>query len=82
MAPGFMRAPALMLICPQTQQQKFVNWQGDAEFKGDDFTAAVTFGNPDVLAGSGTASRTQIRWDVGDGKRFFSSTTNQDANGF
>uniref|UniRef100_A0A3Q2E378 Mitochondrial import receptor subunit TOM40 homolog n=1 Tax=Cyprinodon variegatus TaxID=28743 RepID=A0A3Q2E378_CYPVA len=37
----------------QTQQQKFVNWQGDAEFKGDDFTAAVTFGNPDVLAGSG-----------------------------
>ncbi|XP_047239678.1 mitochondrial import receptor subunit TOM40B [Girardinichthys multiradiatus] len=37
----------------QTQQQKFVNWQGDAEFWGDDFTATVTFGNPDVLAGSG-----------------------------
>ncbi|MEQ2278294.1 Mitochondrial import receptor subunit TOM40 [Xenotaenia resolanae] len=37
----------------QTQQQKFVNWQGDAEFRGDDFTATVTFGNPDVLAGSG-----------------------------
>uniref|UniRef100_A0A672K0P1 Mitochondrial import receptor subunit TOM40 homolog n=1 Tax=Sinocyclocheilus grahami TaxID=75366 RepID=A0A672K0P1_SINGR len=37
----------------QTQQQKFVNWQGDAEFKGEDFTAAVTFGNPDVLVGSG-----------------------------
>ncbi|MEQ2171630.1 Mitochondrial import receptor subunit TOM40, partial [Goodea atripinnis] len=35
------------------QQQKFVNWQGDAEFRGDDFTATVTFGNPDVLAGSG-----------------------------
>ncbi|XP_071751175.1 mitochondrial import receptor subunit TOM40B [Centroberyx gerrardi] len=37
----------------QTQQQKFVNWQGDAEFKGEDFTAAVTLGNPDVLVGSG-----------------------------
>ncbi|XP_012707031.3 mitochondrial import receptor subunit TOM40 homolog [Fundulus heteroclitus] len=37
----------------QTQQQKFVNWQGDAEFRGEDFTAMVTFGNPDVLAGSG-----------------------------
>ncbi|RXN05431.1 mitochondrial import receptor subunit TOM40-like protein [Labeo rohita] len=37
----------------QTQQQKFVNWQGDAEFKGKDFTAAVTLGNPDVLMGSG-----------------------------
>ncbi|XP_051728111.1 mitochondrial import receptor subunit TOM40B [Ctenopharyngodon idella] len=37
----------------QTQQQKFVNWQGDAEFKGEDFTAAVTFGNPDMLVGSG-----------------------------
>ncbi|XP_008329299.1 mitochondrial import receptor subunit TOM40B isoform X3 [Cynoglossus semilaevis] len=37
----------------QTQQQKFVNWQGDAEFRGEDFTATVTFGNPDVLVGSG-----------------------------
>ncbi|XP_012685002.1 mitochondrial import receptor subunit TOM40B isoform X2 [Clupea harengus] len=37
----------------QTQQQKFVNWQGDAEFRGKDFTAAMTFGNPDVLVGSG-----------------------------
>ncbi|KAM6986687.1 mitochondrial import receptor subunit TOM40 homolog [Aplochiton taeniatus] len=37
----------------QTQQQKFVNWQGDAEFRGEDFTAAVTMGNPDVLVGSG-----------------------------
>ena len=39
----------------QTQQQKFVNWQGDAEFRGKDFTAAMTFGNPDVLVGSGKA---------------------------
>ncbi|XP_062866864.1 mitochondrial import receptor subunit TOM40B [Trichomycterus rosablanca] len=37
----------------QTQQQKFVNWQADAEFKGDDFTAALALGNPDVVAGSG-----------------------------
>ncbi|XP_017581053.1 mitochondrial import receptor subunit TOM40B isoform X1 [Pygocentrus nattereri] len=37
----------------QTQQQKFVNWQGDAEFRGEDFTATVTFGNPDVVVGSG-----------------------------
>lgn len=37
----------------QTQQQKFVNWQGDAEFKGDDFTATVTVGNPDMVVGSG-----------------------------
>ncbi|XP_061884822.1 mitochondrial import receptor subunit TOM40B [Entelurus aequoreus] len=37
----------------QTQQHKFVNWQGDAEFKGKDFTATVTLGNPDMLAGSG-----------------------------
>ncbi|XP_068567472.1 mitochondrial import receptor subunit TOM40B [Cebidichthys violaceus] len=37
----------------QTQQNKFVNWQGDAEIKGEDFTATVTLGNPDVLVGSG-----------------------------
>ncbi|XP_010899192.1 mitochondrial import receptor subunit TOM40B [Esox lucius] len=37
----------------QTQQQKFVNWQGDCEVRGEDFTAAVTLGNPDILVGSG-----------------------------
>uniref|UniRef100_A0AAY5EVG2 Translocase of outer mitochondrial membrane 40 homolog, like n=1 Tax=Electrophorus electricus TaxID=8005 RepID=A0AAY5EVG2_ELEEL len=37
----------------QTQQQKFVNWQGDAEFRGEDFTATMTVGNPDILMGSG-----------------------------
>ncbi|XP_068431639.1 mitochondrial import receptor subunit TOM40B [Clinocottus analis] len=37
----------------QTQQNKFVNWQGDAEIKGEDFTATVTLANPDVLVGSG-----------------------------
>lgn len=30
-----------------------MNWQGDIEFKGEDFTATVTLGNPDVLVGSG-----------------------------
>uniref|UniRef100_A0A8D3BMJ2 Translocase of outer mitochondrial membrane 40 homolog, like n=1 Tax=Scophthalmus maximus TaxID=52904 RepID=A0A8D3BMJ2_SCOMX len=37
----------------QTQQNKFVNWQGDAEIRGEDYTATVTLGNPDVLVGSG-----------------------------
>lgn len=44
------------LSCPQTQQNKFVNWQGDAEFRGEDFTATVTLGNPDLLVGSGMFS--------------------------
>lgn len=44
------------LSCPQTQQNKFVNWQGDAEFRGEDFTATVTLGNPDLLVGSGMSS--------------------------
>nr|XP_028598057.1 mitochondrial import receptor subunit TOM40 homolog [Podarcis muralis] len=37
----------------QTQQSKFVNWQVDGEYRGADFTAAVTLGNPDILVGSG-----------------------------
>ncbi len=40
----------------QTQQHKFVNWQCDAEYRGDNFTASVTLGNPDVLVGSGNIS--------------------------
>ncbi|XP_063798670.1 mitochondrial import receptor subunit TOM40 homolog [Pseudophryne corroboree] len=40
-------------IALQTQQSKFVNWQLDTEYRGDDFTAAVTMGNPDILVGSG-----------------------------
>uniref|UniRef100_A0A4W5PQL0 Translocase of outer mitochondrial membrane 40 homolog (yeast) n=1 Tax=Hucho hucho TaxID=62062 RepID=A0A4W5PQL0_9TELE len=40
-------------IAIQTQQHKFVNWQCDLEYRGDDFTSAVTLGNPDVLLGSG-----------------------------
>uniref|UniRef100_A0A8C3HMB1 Translocase of outer mitochondrial membrane 40 n=1 Tax=Chrysemys picta bellii TaxID=8478 RepID=A0A8C3HMB1_CHRPI len=37
----------------QTQQSKFVNWHVDGEYRGEDFTAAVTLGNPDILVGSG-----------------------------
>ncbi|XP_071656692.1 mitochondrial import receptor subunit TOM40 homolog isoform X2 [Patagioenas fasciata] len=37
----------------QTQGSKFVNWQLDGEYRGGDFTAAVTLGNPDILLGSG-----------------------------
>ncbi|MBN3284902.1 TOM40 protein, partial [Polyodon spathula] len=37
----------------QTQQSKFVNWQVDGEYRGEDFTAAVTLGNPDIIVGSG-----------------------------
>lgn len=37
----------------KTQQHKFVNWQCDMEYRGSDFTSAVTLGNPDVLLGSG-----------------------------
>ncbi|XP_062321630.1 mitochondrial import receptor subunit TOM40 homolog [Osmerus eperlanus] len=40
-------------IAIQTQQHKFVNWQCDMEYRGEDFTSAVTLGNPDVLVGSG-----------------------------
>ncbi|KAM9723446.1 mitochondrial import receptor subunit TOM40 homolog [Menidia menidia] len=40
-------------IAMQTQQHKFVNWQCDLEYRGQDFTSAVTLGNPDVLVGSG-----------------------------
>ncbi|XP_028678363.1 mitochondrial import receptor subunit TOM40 homolog isoform X2 [Erpetoichthys calabaricus] len=40
-------------IAIQTQQSKFINWQTDAEYRGEDFTAAVTLGNPDILTGSG-----------------------------
>nr|AAH50257.1 MGC53422 protein [Xenopus laevis] len=40
-------------IALQTQQSKFVNWQMDTEYRGEDFTAALTMGNPDILVGSG-----------------------------
>uniref|UniRef100_A0AAY5KQ70 Translocase of outer mitochondrial membrane 40 like n=1 Tax=Esox lucius TaxID=8010 RepID=A0AAY5KQ70_ESOLU len=33
----------------QTQQAQFVTWQFEAEYRGSDFTAAVTMANPDIL---------------------------------
>ncbi|XP_023802518.1 mitochondrial import receptor subunit TOM40 homolog, partial [Cyanistes caeruleus] len=46
-----IRSKAVFLA--QTQQSKFVNWQLDGEYRGGDFTAALTLGNPDILMGSG-----------------------------
>ncbi|XP_059825683.1 mitochondrial import receptor subunit TOM40 homolog [Hypanus sabinus] len=37
----------------QTQQSKFINWQVDSEYRGEDYTATLTLGNPDILLGSG-----------------------------
>ncbi|XP_061872112.1 mitochondrial import receptor subunit TOM40B isoform X1 [Colius striatus] len=36
----------------QTHQAKFVTWQFDGEYRGDDCTATLTLGNPDVLGES------------------------------
>lgn len=33
----------------QTQQAQFMTWQFETEYRGSDFTAAVTMANPDVL---------------------------------
>uniref|UniRef100_A0A672ZIA8 Translocase of outer mitochondrial membrane 40 like n=1 Tax=Sphaeramia orbicularis TaxID=375764 RepID=A0A672ZIA8_9TELE len=33
----------------QTQQSQFVTWQFETEYRGNDFTAAVTVANPDIL---------------------------------
>ncbi|XP_052413484.1 mitochondrial import receptor subunit TOM40B isoform X2 [Carassius carassius] len=33
----------------QTQQAQFVTWQFETEYRGSDFTAAVTMANPDIL---------------------------------
>ncbi|KAM4690094.1 mitochondrial import receptor subunit TOM40B isoform 2-T2 [Rhinophrynus dorsalis] len=36
----------------QTHHSKFLTWQIDGEYRGDDCTATVTLGNPDLLNGS------------------------------
>ncbi|XP_038624565.1 mitochondrial import receptor subunit TOM40B [Tachyglossus aculeatus] len=36
----------------QTQQAKFLTWQFDGEYRGDDHTATLTLGNPDLLGES------------------------------
>nr|XP_021401767.1 mitochondrial import receptor subunit TOM40B isoform X2 [Lonchura striata domestica] len=58
---GSLNAQALQLLGErlrakavfQTQRSRFVTWQFDAEYRGDESTAALTLGNPDLLAGSG-----------------------------
>lgn len=37
----------------QTQQAKFLTWQFDGEYRGDDYTATLTLGNPDLIGESG-----------------------------
>uniref|UniRef100_A0A6I8MY58 Translocase of outer mitochondrial membrane 40 like n=1 Tax=Ornithorhynchus anatinus TaxID=9258 RepID=A0A6I8MY58_ORNAN len=36
----------------ETQQAKFLTWQFDGEYRGDDHTATLTLGNPDLLGES------------------------------
>ncbi|XP_039578141.1 mitochondrial import receptor subunit TOM40B isoform X3 [Passer montanus] len=36
----------------ETHQAKFVTWQFDGEYRGEDCTATLTLGNPDLLGGS------------------------------
>ncbi|XP_053857092.1 mitochondrial import receptor subunit TOM40B isoform X2 [Vidua macroura] len=57
---GSLNAQALQLLGErlrakavfQTHQAKFVTWQFDGEYRGDDCTATLTLGNPDLLGGS------------------------------
>ncbi|XP_033927059.1 mitochondrial import receptor subunit TOM40B isoform X3 [Melopsittacus undulatus] len=57
---GSLNAQVLHLIAErirtkavfQTHQAKFVTWQFDGEYRGDDCTATLTLGNPDLLGGS------------------------------
>lgn len=44
----------------QTQQSQFVTWQFETEYRGNDFTAAVTVANPDILRESG--DKWQVEW--------------------
>lgn len=46
-----------MHIVLQTQQSQFVTWQFETEYRGSDFTAAVTVANPDILRESGEIMR-------------------------
>ncbi|KAK6469306.1 mitochondrial import receptor subunit TOM40B-like isoform X1 [Huso huso] len=39
----------LSLSLSQTQRSQFLVWQFETEYRGDDFTAAVTLANPDLL---------------------------------
>ncbi|KAM6434783.1 mitochondrial import receptor subunit TOM40B isoform 2-T2 [Liasis olivaceus] len=57
---GSLSAQALHLLAErirtkavfQTQQAKFTTWQFDTEYRGDDYTATLTLGNPDLISES------------------------------
>lgn len=51
--PASPPVPPPCPVPPQTHQAKFVTWQFDGEYRGDDCTATLTLGNPDLLGGSG-----------------------------
>ncbi|XP_030320920.1 mitochondrial import receptor subunit TOM40B isoform X4 [Calypte anna] len=61
---GSLNAQVLQLVAErirtkavfQTHQAKFVTWQFDGEYRGDDCTATLTLGNPDLLGESGERS--------------------------
>lgn len=46
----------LLTLATQTQQSKFLTWQFDGEYRGDDYTATLTLGNPDLIGESGEKS--------------------------
>ncbi|CAG00497.1 unnamed protein product, partial [Tetraodon nigroviridis] len=51
---GSLNAHALLHLTERvrartTQQSQFVTWQFETEYRGSDFTAAVTVANPDIL---------------------------------
>uniref|UniRef100_A0A1A8AAG7 Translocase of outer mitochondrial membrane 40 homolog-like n=1 Tax=Nothobranchius furzeri TaxID=105023 RepID=A0A1A8AAG7_NOTFU len=49
----------------QTQQSQFVTWQFETEYRGSDFTAAVTVANPDILRESECVLGTGFGWGTG-----------------
>ncbi|KAM8817793.1 mitochondrial import receptor subunit TOM40B isoform 1-T1 [Rhynchonycteris naso] len=57
---GSLNAQVLLLLAErlrakavfQTQQSKFLTWQFDGEYRGDDYTATLTLGNPDLIGES------------------------------
>ncbi|XP_078391966.1 mitochondrial import receptor subunit TOM40B, partial [Cetorhinus maximus] len=54
---GSLNAQCILLLAErirakaafQTQQEKFLTWQFDSEYRGDSFTATFTLGNPDII---------------------------------
>ena len=53
LAGGLLVSPCSAL--PQTQQAKWVGYQGTLDYHGADFTASLTLANPDPIAGSAVA---------------------------